>query len=73
MHHAHFKAHAVQTGLGNPGQRLGTVVPGSEGRNVTLLPIDASLMPGIRAYNFLGYLPEQEYLRLQEAAISEFV
>ncbi|KAG0712609.1 Transmembrane protein 62 [Chionoecetes opilio] len=69
VRHGHFKAHAVQAGLGDPGQRLGTVVPGSEGRNVTLLPIDASLSPGIRAFNFLGYLPEQQYLKLQEAAI----
>lgn len=69
VQHAHFKAHAVQTGLGVPGHRLGTVVHGSEGHNITLLPVDASLTPGIRAYNFLGYLSEQEYLRLQEAAI----
>ncbi|XP_050693122.1 transmembrane protein 62-like [Eriocheir sinensis] len=69
VQHAHFRAYAVQTGLGIPGRRLGTVVPGSEGRNITLLPVDASLMPGLRAFNFLGYLPEEEYLRLQEAAI----
>lgn len=71
MQHAHFKAHAIQSHLGDPKRRLGTTVPGSDGHNVTLLPIDASLMPGIRAFNFLGYLSEQEYSRIQEAAISE--
>ncbi|KAK8403708.1 hypothetical protein O3P69_000065 [Scylla paramamosain] len=69
VQHAHFKAHAIQSHLGNPKHRLGTTVPGSDGHNVTLLPIDASLMPGIRAFNFLGYLSEQEYSRIQEAAI----
>lgn len=73
MQHAHFRAHAVQTGLGSPGHRLGTVVHGSEGRNITLLPVDASLMPGLRAFNFLGYLSEEEYVRLQDAAISKAV
>ncbi|XP_042204049.1 transmembrane protein 62-like isoform X2 [Homarus americanus] len=65
---AHFKAHAMQVDFSATQTAKATVIRGSDGQNITLLPLDASLKPGIRAYNFLGYLPEEEFKELQGAA-----
>ncbi|XP_071546488.1 transmembrane protein 62-like isoform X2 [Panulirus ornatus] len=64
---AHFKTHAVQVNFSSTRTAKATIIQGSDGQNVTLLPLDASLKPGIRAYNFLGYLPEEEFQKLLEA------
>ncbi|XP_045615253.1 transmembrane protein 62 isoform X2 [Procambarus clarkii] len=65
---AHFKAHAVQVDFGKSRTAKATVIRSIHGQNITLLPLDASLKPGIRAYNFLGYLPDEEFKDLLNAA-----
>ena len=51
---------------------LGVTIAGSGGQNFTFLPIDASLKPGIRAYNFLGHLPEDEFKNLHRSAEGKY-
>ncbi|KAK3873604.1 hypothetical protein Pcinc_021388 [Petrolisthes cinctipes] len=63
VQHAHFRAYAVQPDIGAT-----RVVSGGIGRpNITLLPLDASLKPGIRAFNFLGHLTLQHRQQLEKA------
>ncbi|XP_068217360.1 transmembrane protein 62-like isoform X1 [Palaemon carinicauda] len=66
--HSYFKANAVQSSFTASRTALGVTVAGIGGQNITFLPVDASLKPGIRAYNFLGYLPEDEFKNLHRAA-----
>ncbi|XP_064111470.1 LOW QUALITY PROTEIN: transmembrane protein 62-like [Macrobrachium nipponense] len=66
--HSYFKANAVQSSFTASRTAIGVTIAGTGGQNVTFLPVDASLKPGIRAYNFLGYLPEDEFKNLHRAA-----
>ncbi|KAK7084922.1 hypothetical protein SK128_015365 [Halocaridina rubra] len=66
--HFHFKANAVQSSFTISRTADPVRVSGLGGQNITLLPVDASLKPGIRAYNFLGYLPGDEFKSLRKAA-----
>ncbi|XP_027212478.2 transmembrane protein 62 [Penaeus vannamei] len=68
VNHSHFKSHAVQVSIENTQTARRIIVTDGDGRNITLIPVDASLKPGIRAYNFLGYLPDHEFRELQRAA-----
>ncbi|ROT76445.1 putative transmembrane protein 62-like [Penaeus vannamei] len=68
VNHSHFKSHAVQVSFENTQTARRIIVTDGDGRNITLIPVDASLKPGIRAYNFLGYLPDHEFRELQRAA-----
>ncbi|KAK8744460.1 hypothetical protein OTU49_000817 [Cherax quadricarinatus] len=69
VQHSHFKAHAVQVDFGTSRTAKATVIRGIDGQNITLLPLDASLKPGIRAFNFLGHLPDEELKDLHNAAL----
>lgn len=68
VNHSHFKSHAVQVSFENTQTARRIIVTDGDGRNITLIPVDASLKPGIRAYNFLGYLPDHEFRELQRTA-----